>query len=206
MRFDEFIEQIMYGECYNLALGMSLREGEAREQAAAKRQVAVHVRQGLMELSERFDVFVNTESVRIPIGYAQARITNSDFLRVLQVTSEGVELRPYSVENTENWDYKTLGHGVYSFHSRWEGEVVQFLYKSAPVQVVEDSTVLPAPFLGALGAYVAHRAHSGMGGRSTEEMSITYARYRDAVELLEDSGYGTLQELPAHNVASKGFI
>ena len=206
MKFIDFLDHIKNGECYNLAIGYALREGDAREIEEAKKQVAAHTKQGLMVMAEEFNIFVDTQSFRVPEGYPQIRVTDTSFLRVIEVTHGTIPLQPYSVQGTDTWDYKILAHGLLVFNPRWQNKAVQVLFRKCPVENIFDETDLPTPLINALTAFVAHRLNGGTGTRDVNEGSMYYARFRDAMGLLELAGYSSLRDMPAKNVHSKGFV
>lgn len=206
MQFKDFVEHIAYGECFNLAIGMALREGDADEREAAKRQIKTHLRQGLMGLAEQFDIFVGNEAAVVPAEFQQIRIKDPLYLRPIEVTGDGEVLKPYGVQHTDNWDYKSVSHGLFTFNSRWANRPVQFLYKRSPEYEITDTTEFPTPFVDALSAYVAHRCHNTLGNHTPEMLSVFYARYRASIEALEDAGYGSIMDRPAKNVYERGFV
>ena len=206
MKFNDFIEHIKYGECYNLALGAALRQGDAGEQEVAVRQCTAYIRQGLTELSERFDIFVGSEGIYVPADYPQIRIQDPEYLRFIELSAEGRVLAPFHIQNTDSWDFKVVAHGRFALHERWAGKTVLVTYKKAPVSSFTDDTEIPLPYINALAAYVAHRASGTVGSLRPEELSVFFARYRDSVEALEDAGYGHLRDMPAKNIKTGGFI
>lgn len=209
MQFIDFIEHIKYGECYNLAVGAALREGTQSEQEVAKHQVRAHAREGLMTLAEAYNIYVGTQAFHIAEHYTQVRITDPNFLRVMEVASEGKPLRPFSVQNTSTWDYQTVSHGLLSFRPEWAGKVVQVLFKQTLSGPLTDDTVIPAPFIHALSTFVALRLSGAVGGMSEgqwRQSSVQYARYSDALDQLTLAGYASISETPAKNVQAKGYV
>lgn len=206
MQFKEFLEHIQYGDCYNLAIGAALRQGDLHEQSEATRQVTTMVRLGLLEMAEKFDVFVGSESVRVSEHYPQILVTDPEYLRFVELDCEGYVLQPYSIQNTDSWDFRKTSLGRFTLNPRWAGKVIQVHYKKAPVTDIKEDTEIPLPLVNALSAYVAMKATGTVGNATPEQTSVYYARFRNAIEDLEDSGYGHLADKPAKNIRDGGFI
>ena len=183
--------------------------GELQQLAVKDDVTAVlsYINMGVLELYKRFRLGVKVEIVRTSSVVSVYTLTNSDIMKIETIyDADGRELTFPTVQDSEEYDIKALGHTTFLIKEPKE-EDLAFVYTAAPVTLtsVDDEVPIPASMVEALLHYVGYRGHGSIDGMINTENNTHYMRFDKSCSLLLETGYGEAVELPRADTINKGF-
>lgn len=168
---------------------------------------------GLIDLYEKFNIGIRSESIRVVPEQAVYNLKNDDVNLILKIYNEaGEELNDSDVIDSKLWDYKLINYKTFILHKPFDG-LLYVLYKSAPIPIrdTDDNIDLPEAFKEALMLYMLYLGtatiHSEASNeyRSWDTKSVFYTLYSNKCAELIQLGYKIPIDSEAMPVVAKGY-
>ena len=174
-----------------------------------------YLNMGLLDLYEKFNLSIRTETIHIVPEQAVYDLKGDDVNLIIKIYDElGQELNSSDVIESKDWDYKFVNYKTFVYHNKKQKDgLLYVLYKAAPIQVSDeyDTLDIPSIFKEALMLYMMYLGtatiHSEASNeyRSWDTKSVFYTLYTQKCTELMQQGYKMPIDSEGMPIYAKGY-